>query len=114
MKKVINDWKLEQAEATRWHESADQWRLPYWDWARKQSYTKNFAVPYLFSLEVVPVYLPFQKPLMDYSNPLWKFDNPEKGPDDMPLAMGDMPPGKEKWNIKDDVPYESKGETLYV
>ncbi|KAI1634517.1 hypothetical protein F4809DRAFT_618059 [Biscogniauxia mediterranea] len=36
-----------------------------------------------------------------HSNPLWRFGNPEKGPDSKPRKMGEMPAGKEQCNITD-------------
>ncbi|KAH7013796.1 hypothetical protein EDB80DRAFT_749421 [Ilyonectria destructans] len=49
MKDVIQHWKtkhgLPDSEAQVWYAAAEKWRLPYWDWARKQTYTQDFAYP---------------------------------------------------------------------
>ncbi|KAH8660069.1 common central domain of tyrosinase-domain-containing protein [Xylariales sp. PMI_506] len=100
MKKIIKEWKLSPTAEAEWNQAADSWRLPYWDWARRQSYNDEFSLPYALTLDIVPIYPPSGE--TKHPNPLWGFDNPEKGPDGKPRKMGDMPPGKEAWNIKDD------------
>lgn len=116
MKDTIAEWiekgVLKDVQADSWRKAADSWRLFYWDWARKQKYPKNtnpdvqawddFGVPYLFSLQTVPISLPSGWD-HDYPNPLWNFVNPEKTKDtNKPLPFGQMPEGKAQWNIKDD------------
>ncbi|KAI1373531.1 common central domain of tyrosinase-domain-containing protein [Hypoxylon crocopeplum] len=98
MKSIIDSWKLDASEASKWKTAADSWRLPYWDWAQK--YNNEFSLPLTFCLESVPIYPPTGE--TTHANPLWGFENPEKDPDGKPLEMGNMPKGKEKWNIKDD------------
>lgn len=108
MEAVIHGWNLPDSERETWFDAAAIWRLPYWDWARKQTYPgepdkqyDDFGIPYLFTLEVVPVFLPSGR-RNDYPNPLWKFENPERDANGKPLAMGSMPPEKKAYNIKDD------------
>jgi hypothetical protein len=51
----------------------------------------------------VPIFPPSDKGLdKTHKNPLWRFENPEKGVDKKALPFGKMPPGKEKYNIADD------------
>ncbi|KAI1099645.1 common central domain of tyrosinase-domain-containing protein [Jackrogersella minutella] len=106
MKEIIKSWvKITQFEAEKWNEAADTWRLPYWDWAQRQTYNDEFSLPEVFTKDTVKLYGPlaydteYKKP---YPNPLWGFENPEKGSDRKPLAMGKMPENKEQWKIKDD------------
>ncbi|KAI2628592.1 common central domain of tyrosinase-domain-containing protein [Hypoxylon sp. NC1633] len=100
MKQIIDHWKLDASEAREWNRAADLWRLPYWDWARRQTYNMEFSLPYVLTLDIVTIYPPTGD--TKHPNPLWGFQNPEKGSDGKPLPMGQMPPGKEKWNIRDD------------
>ncbi|KAI1814571.1 common central domain of tyrosinase-domain-containing protein [Poronia punctata] len=107
MKEIIASWELPHSEAYTWNHAADTWRLPYWDWAQKQAYNDSFSLPEVATQKKVKIYLyktseeVAENPGFDYENPLWGFENPEKGPDGKPRKMGDMPPGKEQWNIKD-------------
>lgn len=103
---IIDSWKLGASQASHWKQAADSWRLPYWDWASRQSYNEEFSLPYAFTLDIVPIYPPTGE--TKHPNPLWGFDNPEKGSDGEPLPMGNMPPGKEHWNIKDDTSDEDQ------
>ncbi|KAI0850711.1 common central domain of tyrosinase-domain-containing protein [Daldinia vernicosa] len=112
MKEIIKSWDTTESQASEWNEAADTWRLPYWDWAQRQTYNNSFSLPEVFTMKTVRIYN-FLDPEMvendrgiDYPNPLWGFENPEQGPDDKPLRMGEMPAGempagKEKWNIRD-------------
>ncbi|KAI1084788.1 common central domain of tyrosinase-domain-containing protein [Whalleya microplaca] len=100
MKGIIASWDLEVSLSQEWYNAADTWRLPYWDWARKQSYNNEFALPEVFTLLEVPIYPPSGQTI--HPNPLWGFENPEKGSDGKSLPMGKMPKGKEQWSINDD------------
>ncbi|KAL6405092.1 tyrosinase precursor [Ilyonectria robusta] len=111
MKDVIKHWqdkhKLPDSEAQVWYAAAEKWRLPYWDWARKQTYTQDFAYPEVLTQGTVRIYPPaavkeYYPPNGSYANPLWGFDNPELDADGDPLPFGQMPEGKTKWNINDD------------
>ncbi|KAM0421046.1 hypothetical protein ACHAPT_011117 [Fusarium lateritium] len=103
MRKVISDdWKLVGDQKDEWTNAANSWRLPYWDWAQRQTYEgyeNSFSLPYACVLPQVPIYPPDgEKP---YPNPLVGFVNPEKDANNESLPFGKMPPGKEKWNIHD-------------
>ena len=101
MDDVINDLKPDRYNIQDWKRAKDLWRLPYWDWARRQSYNDEFSLPYVFTIPEVTLQLPGKK-FIKHPNPLWGFDNPEKDAKGKPLPFGKMPPGKEKWNIPDD------------
>lgn len=88
--------KLTGNDAKVWTDAAKQWRLPYWDWALKDS-QGNFALPAALTVEKVKIYMPKQG-AVDYPNPLWGFVNPEKE-NGKSLPFGKMPKGKEAWNI---------------
>lgn len=96
MKDIIESWRLPSKEKQIWLDAANQFRLPYWDWARKQTYIGTFGLPELFTQEVVKILRPDGTYDDNYTNPLWKFQNP-KGPN---VPMGD--PSMGKWAIKDD------------
>ncbi|KAF4981580.1 hypothetical protein FZEAL_2646 [Fusarium zealandicum] len=110
MKDVIDHWltnhSLPVEEADRWTASKDKWRMPYWDWARAQSYAEEVTYPQvlvegsvrIFPPDAVKAYYP---PSGLYANPLWSFENPEKDEDGNPLVFGKMPVGKRDYNIED-------------
>ncbi|KAL9087730.1 MAG: hypothetical protein Q9165_006497 [Trypethelium subeluteriae] len=116
---VTIDWKLESAEAQEWTDAANQWRLPYWDWAYKQKYCEDFALPLVFTSPTVRIWPPqsvlsrYPTP-KSYLNPLWGFDNPETDDDGNPLPLGRMPQGKEQYNIKDDIDTKHGGKAGVV
>ena len=91
---IIKTWNLTDSDKKPWLDAAKQFRLPYWDWARKQSYTQNFALPQLLTWEVVSIIKQDGKIDSSYPNPLWGFQNP----------MGDFPMGDKRmgnWAIGD-------------
>jgi len=123
MQEVIDERKLEPK--SEWKEASNIWRLPYWDWGQKQRYPddhhkqpsrNDFGLPYLFTVPQVPIYLPGTDRETSYDNPLIRFVNPEIDPvTKLPLPMGKMPQGKQRWNINDDVPFDpTKHATLPV
>jgi tyrosinase len=102
----VNKHGLPASEAQEWFSLAEKWRMPYWDWARKQNYTEDFAYPQVLTQGTVRIYPPavvkeFYPPNGLYTNPLWGFENPELDENGDPRAFGNMPPGKTDWNIKD-------------
>ncbi|KAJ4319923.1 hypothetical protein N0V84_006106 [Fusarium piperis] len=103
MNKVIkDDWKLTGEVRDEWIAAANSWRLPYWDWAQRQTYEgyeNSFSLPYACILDHVPIYPPTGPRARP--NPLVSFVNPEKDAKGVPLPFGQMPPDKEAWNIKD-------------
>lgn len=90
---IIKSWNLSETGAAPWVEAAEQFRLPYWDWAQKQPYARNFGVPEICTLENVTVVKP-KNEKMTMPNPLAKFVNPSKVP------MGDKSMGK--WAVSND------------
>ena len=83
MIQMIHDWKLSDLEEEEiWRKAANQFRLPYWDWARKQEYTGNFGIPQVCTVDSINIIMPGgqSKP---FPNPLIKFQNPSN------VAMGD-------------------------
>ncbi|KAF5594587.1 uncharacterized protein FSUBG_9407 [Fusarium subglutinans] len=105
MKEIIAEWGLDSADAAEWQEAADAWRLPYWDWARKQKYNDKYSLPLILTFKVVTVYPPdHPKGLTGVTNPFYEFKNPETEngkPDGVPRAFGNMPEEKKQWNIHD-------------
>lgn len=114
MKEVIKHWKTKHLikDEKTWLAAANLWRMPYWDWARHQSYTQDFAYPKVMTQASVRIFPPPE--VADYypggvfPNPLWGFENPEKESFGDPRPLGAMPEGKTQWNIKDDPPVHKK------
>ncbi|KAF5575372.1 tyrosinase precursor [Fusarium pseudocircinatum] len=111
MKQIVNNWTSEYglpiSEADEWYTAANHWRMPYWDWARRQRYHEDLVCPPVLTQGAVRIYPPptlqnqFPRSGL-YPNPLVGFENPEKDPNTgEPLPFGSMPGGKSKWNIKD-------------
>ncbi|KAF5672507.1 tyrosinase precursor [Fusarium heterosporum] len=111
MKLVIEDWETESGfsavESEIWHRAADNWRMPYWDWARRQEYDQDLVLPKVLTEESVHIYPPATaqgRYAADglYPNPLLRFENPEKTPETgVPLPFGKLPGDKSSWNIED-------------
>lgn len=99
MADVLEDLDPDIHERRLWEIAAEEWRLPYWDWARRRSYDGQFSLPQVFTKEYVSIRLP-KGGISEVKNSLWGFDNPEKDGRGRPLPFGKMPPGKEQWNIK--------------
>ncbi|KAL7936597.1 hypothetical protein V8C35DRAFT_295919 [Trichoderma chlorosporum] len=101
MTEIINGGSLNIDESSKaeWIQAATTWRLPYWDWARKQHYNNNFAVPNLFTRDTVTIWLPNGVEQNNYPNPFWSFQNPEVYENGNPRPFGHMPPGKTEYNI---------------
>jgi Common central domain of tyrosinase len=83
MLQVIAQSGLSAADQVPWKTAAQQWRLPYWDWAVKQDYLspRNYGVPEVFTQQRVTI-LDFNGSQVQVDNPLWRFVNPRK------VAMG--------------------------
>ncbi|KAH7125927.1 hypothetical protein EDB81DRAFT_698386 [Dactylonectria macrodidyma] len=62
MKDIIKHWTKEHGlsdpDAKLWYDAAKKWRMPYWDWARKQVYAANFALPQVLTQGSVRIYPP--------------------------------------------------------
>jgi len=108
---VLNHWatvhKLDGEELNDWITAKDTWRMPYWDWARQQSYNEDFAYPQVLVQGPVRIFVPekvkeYYPPSGLYANPFWSFENPEKDEHGNPCAFGKMPRGKRDYNIEDD------------
>lgn len=102
---LIASWHLSGAEEQTWRMAASQFRLPYWDWAQKQVYWKNFAIPQVCTLEDIDVILPGNQ-TKTIPNPLVGFTNPTQVP------MGDPSMGPNA--IKDDTDVPSGWAPLPV
>ncbi|KAH6950229.1 hypothetical protein DER45DRAFT_580235 [Fusarium avenaceum] len=110
MKEQIEDWNLDPTQAAEWKKAANEWRLPYWDWAGEQETRKN-RLPIIFETENITVYPPdTPRGEISVENPFWDFKNPMKDDKGTPRAFGDMPPGKTQWNIPDRVEKGKDGE----
>lgn len=112
MNEVVTHWirghGLPDEEAEIWYKEAEAWRLPYWDWAARQTYAEDFACPEVLVQGPVRIYPPAL--VRDrypegglYANPFWGFNNPvryEDGEDQGdPRPFGDMPESLKEWNI---------------
>jgi tyrosinase len=111
MQLVIDDWVIESGlsilDAEDWHAAADNWRMPYWDWARLQEYDEDLVLPQVLTQATVRIFPPdavqnhFSADNL-YPNPLLGFENPEKNQETgEPLPFGNLPGVKSTWNIKD-------------
>ncbi|KAI6760465.1 hypothetical protein HG530_009325 [Fusarium avenaceum] len=111
MQLVINDWAIESglsvSDAEVWHAAADNWRMPYWDWARRQGYDEDLVLPQVLTQATVRIFPPdavqnhFSADGL-HPNPLLGFENPEKNQETgEPLPFGNLPGFKSTWNIKD-------------
>jgi hypothetical protein len=110
MNDIIEHWEkkhhLKDPELGLWKSAKDTWRMPYWDWARQQSYNEDFAYPQILIQGPVRIYVPdaikeYYPPSGLYANPFWTFENPEKDNHGNPLPFGLMPKGKGDYNIRD-------------
>ena len=99
MQEQIEKWSYLRQDKAAWVQSANNFRLPYWDWARAQSYNKKFSVPEVLTLTEVIVEPPDQERSKTMLNPFWEFENPQKDGSGEPLSFGEMPKGMERWNI---------------
>lgn len=111
MSDIINYWVTEcnldqESELPVWNTAKDTWRMPYWDWARQQSYNEEIVSPQVLLQESVRIFPPESvkrqyHPSGLYTNPLWSFKNPEKDGDGNPHPFGDMPKDKKEYNVPD-------------
>lgn len=117
MKAVVEEWfphpesSLIEKEKQEWLDAAHAWRLPYWDWAAKQTYTKEVSLPELVLQGPVRIFPPasrekFFPPGGWYPNPFWNFENPEKDANGDSLPFGQMPEDSTQWNIKPTIVYK--------
>ncbi|KAF4988852.1 hypothetical protein FGRMN_9526, partial [Fusarium graminum] len=111
MKLVIEDWVtgsgLSAADSEIWNRAADNWRMPYWDWARRQEHDQDLVLPKVLTEETVHIDPPATVRDLypadgHYPNPFLRFENPEKDSETgEPLPFGKLPRDKSGWNIKD-------------
>lgn len=89
MNSIIDNWKLSDSkDEEKWREAANQWRLPYWDWAIPQPYINNFGVPEVCTYEDITISMPYGK-TQTIENPLKQFSNPKKDAGGSRVPMGD-------------------------
>ena len=95
MLELIDGWQLADPEKETWKKAADQFRLPYWDWARKQSYTRDYGVPEICTAYTWSVIKPGTKDTYeDINNPLTGYLNPKKDEHGKNVPMGDPSMGQ--------------------
>jgi hypothetical protein len=113
MLEIIQEWRLDPEEEEPWRNAATQFRLPYWDWARKQEYSQNFAIPIVCTLETIDIIVPGGKTIQ-VANPLVGFQNPMVNSKGEHVVMGD--PSMKENAIKNDpiLPPPPGTETLPV
>jgi hypothetical protein len=100
MQDIIEGWHLtDSKEEATWRDAANQFRLPYWDWARRQEYAQNFAIPQVCTLDVIDIIMPGGK-TTTIPNPLVEFRNPKVDSKGNHVTMGDPSMGPNA--IKDD------------
>ncbi|KAF5587251.1 tyrosinase precursor [Fusarium pseudocircinatum] len=118
MKDQIKDWqkdrKLDPSEAAEWEKTANEWRLPYWDWAGKKYSKKHgqeYALPEIFRFELITTYPPDNtRGETGVTNPFYEFENPMKDDEGNARAFGNMPASMTQWNIPDHVEKGDPGE----
>ena len=112
---LIEDWHktlhLDPQEEDTWRGAASQFRLPYWDWARKQAYAQDFAIPQVCTWDTVDIIMPNGQKKKDFPNPLVKFRNPPLK-DGKIIAIGDELMEKNK--MKDDDPRDKNHPNLHI
>lgn len=97
---------LSDEDKKLWTAAADSWRLPYWDWARRQAFdgpggpVYRYAYPEICTVLEVPVWLPKGGRTM-IKNPLERFECPERDPvTKKPVKFGEIK--DVKFRIPDD------------
>ena len=89
MLEIIASWEsIDTEERKTWRNAANQFRLPYWDWARTK------AIPSICRDAEINILMPGNQPQKQVTNPLAKFRNPKN------VAMGD--PSMKENAIQDD------------
>ena len=97
MLEIITSWGLnDRHEEDIWRNAASLFRLPYWDWARKNTIS---SIPQICTLEKIEIVMPGGQDLL-FSNPLICFRNPKLDKEGKNVAMGD--PLMEENAIEDD------------
>ena len=93
-----------------WLDAAKQWRMPYWDWALRQSVPHDGKTPALFRSETISIRVPEAAggqplPPETVSNPLYRYQL-RLGSDKILTKMGDESLGK--YSIRDDPVHDGK------
>lgn len=87
---LIDEMRIDDQERKIWLTAANQFRLPYWDWARKQAYLADYGIPQICALPFWPIVKPgTDGKTENFVNPLTGFTNPMKDSSGQSLAMGD-------------------------
>lgn len=95
---IIDNWPdVNSDEKKLWREAAMTWRLPYWDWAQKQTNSKTFTLPSVLTKPKVRIYPPgtgTDQTVHEMGNPLWEFENPTRVNGE-PVPFGDSRMGEQ-------------------
>ena len=87
---IIKGWGLSGRELETWTDAANQFRFPYWDWARPQPYIKGNGIPQICTLDTVSVAKPGASGSSEtIENPLTGFLNPQRDSSQNRVPMGD-------------------------
>ena len=117
MVEIVHGWdpqKVSGDEKQLWLAAASQFRLPYWDWARKQKYTDKpkFGVPEICTKDSWPILEPGRdRKVVPFPNPLTGYNNP-KMVDGKNVPFGDASMGK--YAIPDDIEKDGKKQITRV
>ena len=84
---------LDEATKKEWTNAAQRWRLPFWDWAIRQSGTGEYGVPQIVQLEQVKVLKLGSRDKESVGNPLYKFTNKIDGQE---VSMDDPKMGAQR------------------
>ena len=100
MEKFVNPMPEDELKKI-WKIAAQNWRLPYWDWANDSNVPELLTKP---RVKIVDTVDPFGKnPLFkEVDNPMWRFRMPTGKP------MGDDSHGDYKINYVDGLPVSSQ------
>lgn len=88
----------DEATKKEWTSAAQRWRLPFWDWAIRQSGTGEYGVPQIVQLEQVKVLKLGSKDKESVNNPLYKFTNKIDGQE---VSMDDPKMGAQRLRYTD-------------
>lgn len=116
MKDIIAETKIPQKTKHLWNEAADEWRLPYWDYARKPEICEIASLieieilnPEILDLENTKLLVRFKNPMYSYKlNTGTTFGGMGKDETEKDISIQDVRPdipsskakGTSRWGIK--------------